>query len=422
MLKAFGKYVLCRMLAAQVVRLRARHNIKVVAVAGSVGKTSSKLAIARLLGASRRVRFQEGNYNDPVTVPLVFFGHSEPAIFNVFAWGKILLANEISLRKVYLYQFVVVELGTDNPGTMPKFAYLKPDLTVVTAVTAEHMEYFETLDNVAAEELAVFDYSGQVLINENDVPGKYLKDKQYTSYSLDGKHGYHTRERKSRALHSQRADFYNGHKPVVAGDFLLLGEQGAKIVLAAVASADMLGLGPDEIKAGINKLAAFAGRMQILPGIKNSTLIDDTYNASPVAVKAALDVLYAGDAPQRLAILGSMNELGGYSPQAHNEVGSYCDPSKLDMVITIGKDARDYLAPVARQQGCQVHCFDSPYKAGNFAASHLKDAAIVLAKGSQNRVFAEEALKSLLNDPEDAAKLVRQSRQWMSIKSKQFGS
>jgi UDP-N-acetylmuramoyl-tripeptide--D-alanyl-D-alanine ligase len=419
-MKTLGKNILCRMLSAQVIRLRAKHKIKVVAVAGSVGKTSTKLAIARLLGSTRRVLFQEGNYNDPVTVPLVFFGRNEPGIFNIFAWGKILLANELTIRRKYPYQFVVIELGTDAPGTMKRFAYLRPDLTVLTAVTEEHMEYFGSLDGVAKEELAVFNYTRQVLVNVDDTPPKYLAEKKYKYYGLDVTGGYHARNLKSRSWHGQRAAFYIAKKMLVEADFALTGSHGAKITLAAVAAADILGLGKDEIESGVSKIVAFAGRMQILPGIKNSTLIDDTYNSSPAAVRAALDVLYAGDAPQRIAILGSMNEMGDYSKQAHQEVGAYCNPKKLDWVVTIGPDAKKYLAPAAKEQGCEVKSFLSPYDAGHCVAQNLKEGAVVLAKGSQNRVFAEEALKELLSDPEDVTKLVRQSAYWQGVKSKQF--
>jgi len=160
--------------------------------------------------------------------------------------------------------------------------------------------------------------------------------------------------------------------------------------------------------------------MQILRGVENSIIIDDTYNASPVAVKAALDVLYGTTAPQRIAILGSMNELGGYSRQAHEEVGEYCDPKKLDLVITIGKDAEKHLAPAAKKRGCTVESVMSPYEAGERARNALKSSAVVLAKGSQNGVFAEEALKSLLSDPNDEGRLVRQSKYWLGVKSKQF--
>ena len=148
--------------------------------------------------------------------------------------------------------------------------------------------------------------------------------------------------------------------------------------------------------------------------------MDDTYNASPISVKAALDAVYAADSPQRIAILGTMNELGAYTQSAHQEVGAYCDPSKLAMVVTIGSDAQEYLAPAAKDRGCTVYSFDSPYAAGEFVKKKLKKGALVLAKGSQNRVFAEEALKILLANKADAADMVRQSDYWLSIKRQQF--
>ncbi|HSX31641.1 MAG TPA: Mur ligase family protein [Candidatus Saccharimonadales bacterium] len=419
--KATGKAFLTAMLSHQVRRLRTRHSFKVVGVAGSVGKTSTKIAVARLLSASAKVQWQEGNYNDPVTVPLIFFGHSQPHIFNIVAWARILLANERMLRRPYPYKYVVAELGTDTPGTIKQFAYLKPDLVIITAVTPEHMEYFGTLDAVAAEELTALRYAKQSLVNIDDVPAAYLKDQTYLSFGLTSKATYYVSKRKSKAHHGgQTVTFYVQKDHKIDTHIALLGEQGAKVAVAAVAAGHVLGLDKHALEAGIATLAAFAGRMQVLPGVKNSTLIDDTYNASPVAAKAALDVLYSGSAPQRIAILGSMNELGDYSPEAHTEVGEYCDPKKLDLVITIGRDAERYLAPAAQARGCTVMSFTSPYDAGNYVLSGLEEGAVVLAKGSQNRVFAEEALKALLADPEDAHKLVRQSPYWLKIKRKQF--
>jgi len=93
-----------------------------------------------------------------------------------------------------------------------------------------------------------------------------------------------------------------------------------------------------------------------------------------------------------------MNELGDYSRTAHEEVGAYCKSDKLDLVVTIGPDAAKFLAPAARAAGCKVKTFDSPYLAGTYVREHLQKEAVVLAEGSQNRVFAEESLKSLLAD------------------------
>ena len=91
--KKIGKALLCKFLEAQVKQLRQRNDFKLIAVAGSVGKTSTKLAIAKTLATGQRVRYQNGNYNDRLTVPLVLFGELEPGIYNVPAWGKVWLRN-----------------------------------------------------------------------------------------------------------------------------------------------------------------------------------------------------------------------------------------------------------------------------------------------------------------------------------------
>lgn len=421
--KYVGRRILARILEAQVQQLRRRHHFKIVGIVGSVGKTSTKAAVAKTLGASKRVLWQEGNYNVDVTVPLVLFGQPLPGLFNIFAWVKIWFANQRAIRRDYPYDVVVLELGTDAPGQISQFAYLKPDVVVVTAITPEHMEYFGTLDAVAAEELSVVDFAKQTLINIDDVPEEYLVDKNYIGYSLQkqARAGYHITKRIEKGLKGQEITFYVDKKHHFTATIPMLGEHGAKIALAAVATAHTLGETNEAIEQGLAHVEAFAGRMRLFEGIKQSTLIDDTYNASPIAVKAALDVLYATKAPQRIAILGSMNELGAYSPDAHREVGEYCNPKKLDMVVTIGADAKTYLAPVAEEKGCTVHTFMSPYAAGEFVKKQLKKEALVLGKGSQNRVFAEEALKQLLKHKSDADNMVRQSSYWMQIKYAQFG-
>lgn len=419
--KRAARGAVCTVLEWQVRQLRARHHFKVVAVAGSVGKTSTKLAIADLLGQTMRVRHQAGNYNDRVTVPLVFFGLAEPSLYNVFAWLKALAVTQAEIAMPYPYDVVVVELGTDGPGQMEQFAYIKPDIAVVTAVSPEHMEYFETLDNVATEELKVFNFSKQVLVNADDIAGEYLAGLDFAEYSLSSEQAQYGARTTHKALDGQTIEV-RLPKGTFTARIAYLGEQGAKFALAAAAVADMLGVKKAAIAKGLPELTAFSGRMQPLPGIHDSKLIDDTYNASPLAVKAALDVLYAARTKQRIAILGSMNELGEYSRQAHEEVGAYCDPKKLAVVVTIGDDAKKWLAPAARERGCTVHSFASPYDAGAYVSGKLQKGGVVLAKGSQNGVFAEEALKPLLANPTDANKLIRQSAHWLAIKQRQFGS
>jgi len=247
-----------------------------------------------------------------------------------------------------------------------------------------------------------------------------LAGRDFVEYSLESEQAQYLGTLTPKGLHGQILDV-RMPRASLSTDIRYLGHQGGKVALAAAAVADLLGVKRVDIAKGLAKLEPFSGRMQVLPGIKDSTLLDDTYNASPLAVKAALDALYSARTGQRIAILGGMNELGDYAKEAHEVVGAYCDPKKLDVVVTIGKDAKQWLAPAARERGCTVHSFDSPYDAGAYVSGKLQKNAVVLAKGSQNGVFAEEALKPLLADPTDAAKLVRQSPRWMTKKQQQFG-
>ncbi|HEY1064026.1 MAG TPA: Mur ligase family protein, partial [Candidatus Saccharimonadales bacterium] len=357
-------------------------------------------------------------YNDRLTVPLIFFGQDEPGIYNIPAWLKILVANRRMLKKSYEYDVVVAELGSDGPGQMKDFAYLKPDITVVTALTDEHMAFFKTLDAVAHEELTAVGFSKQSLINVDDSPAKYLEGQSFLGYGSQAS-DYRLLSRTTRSDGAQELKVQLQDKEVVLITNLL-GGQGAKPLLAAAAVATICGLTPDAIAKQASTIQAVPGRMQLLTGIKNTTIIDDSYNASPVAMKAALDVLYDMPVKQRIAVLGNMNEMGELSPGMHTDIGNYCDPTKLALVVTLGPDSNQYLAPAALAKGCEVKTFTSPYEAGEFLKDYVQDGAAILVKGSQNAVFSEETIKALLANPEDTAKLVRQSPGWIKKKQAQF--
>ncbi len=419
-IKLLGKWILCIILEAQVKRLRKKHHFKVVAVAGSAGKTSTKFALAQLLATQKKVQFQEGNYNDRLTVPLVFFGHNQPGLFNIFAWAKIIISNYRISRKHYPYSYVVVELGTDGPGQIQKFAYLQPEIVVLTSIAEEHMQYFGSIDEVAKEEMSVHEFAKLLVVNIDDTNRKYLEGCNFTSYGLNENADYKFNKLAAKDLHKPSAELVLSNGTKIQVTLNMLGRQGAKICLAAATVGDMLGYSNADIIQGLESIRPVAGRLMVLNGKNNSKILDDTYNASPIAVKAALDVLYSTKSNQRIAILGSMNELGASSGDCHREIGAYCDPKKLDLVVTIGDQAADHLAPAAREAGCQVNSFNSPYEAGEYVAGMIKPGAVVLAKGSQNGVFAEEAVKLLLDHPSDAKKLVRQSDYWLTQKTKQF--
>lgn len=421
-MKTFARRIIVIFFGWQVRRLRKKNNFKVIAVAGSTGKTSTKLAIARVLGAAMNVKYQDGNYNDPISVPLIFFGHSLPNIYNPAAWLWLLLKNELQLLKNYPYKAVVIELGTDYPGTMAKFKnYIKADIGVLTSISPEHMEYFKDLDAVFAEESVIAELSKALIVNADLCDAGYIAklSNPPATYSLKLPADY---EMKNINFSSNGCGFevFKAGAALLKTNHTAISEPQLYSVLSAIAVANKLGLQPETIIEGLAKIKPVPGRMQILKGIKNSTIIDDSYNASPQATQAALHTLYRIKAPQKIAILGNMNELGDYAELEHTRIGELCDPKKVDWVITLGPDANKYLAKAALNNGCQVKSFDNPHDAGEYVKDLIKDGAVVLVKGSQNKVFAEEAIKVFLADASDTAKLVRQSDSWLAKKAKAF--
>ncbi len=421
-MKRFLKEIVLSILARQVRRLREKHNFKIIGVVGGIGKTSTKIAIAQLLSVSMRIRYQEGNYNDIVSVPLVFFGESMPSLVNPLAWMKVFMNNAKQIKGDYPFDVVVVELGTDRPGHIAAFRrYLELDYAVLTAIVPEHMAYFNDIQAVATEELSVAAYSEKLIYNADLVAKEYrgsLQDavsygnKQAADYILTNVVPLAT---------GFECDVKHSNEELLHFDKDVVSETQLYSVLAAVTIGNKLGLISTQILDGIAAIKPVSGRLQRLHGINDSLIIDDTYNAIPEAVKASLEMFYKQKSPQKIAILGSMNQLGAMSAQAHKEIGELCDPTQLDLVVTIGSDANTYLASAAKAKGCIVKRFKTPYEAGEYVKTKIKRGAVLLAKGSQDKVYTEEAIKVLLAHPNDASRLVRQSADWLKRKRRSFG-
>ena len=398
------KNLIATILRKQATRYIGKNKPKIIAICGSAGKTSTTQAIATVLEEQYKLRKTIKNYNTDLGVPCSIFNRNFPEnLYNPFAWLLIFIKNEIQLLKNSSTEIMVLELGTDKPGEIAEFAWLKPDIAVVTCISPEHMEFFHTIENVAKEEISVIKYSDKVFINDKMVDKKYL-----TAYSEE----------------ASKISFFNdsnlAKNKIDKNTLNVIGKQSIQSISAAIAVASELGMDKSLIRTAVTKVKPQPGRTNLLEGIKVTTLIDDSYNSSPITVTAALDYLYSCKAPQRIALIGNMNELGDTSRQAHIMIGEYCNPDKLDLVITLGEDANKYTSLSARASGCRVIESDSPYQAASLIEKELKEGAYVLFKGSQNGVFAEEAVKMLLKNPEDSDKLVRQSVFWKIKKIQTF--
>jgi UDP-N-acetylmuramoyl-tripeptide--D-alanyl-D-alanine ligase len=412
-----------RRLESQVVRLIRERNPLVIGVTGSVGKTSTKLAIAHLLSTRYHVLAHQGNYNTEIGLPLAIFELEVPThLTNPLIWVRIL--REVHRRRrSFAYDAMVLELGADQPGDIAKFMrYLTPHIGVLTAIAPVHTEQFGSVEAILDEKWLLARGSQRVLINADDerlvqqraeltedvVMGFGIENGDWQLSKLRlAKNGYEASLR--------RPD----DKPLKVKTHALA-RHSLYALIAAAAVADWGGVSGRDIRRQLESWRPVKGRMSPLSGKKGSLIIDDTYNSSPDAAIAALDALYTLEG-RHIAILGSMNELGEFEAEGHRQVGAQC--GKLDLLVTIGRAANEFLAPAARKAGLrakQVAIFDSPYEAGSYLVDMLKKNDVVLAKGSQNGVFAEEAVKLLLANLKDREQLVRQSPEWLREKESQF--
>lgn len=405
----------------------AHPEVKLVVVAGSIGKTSTKLAVGTVLAQQLRIRMHEDDRGSAIGTPLAILGVAMPEkLHSPLAWLGVFRTIKQRIKQSADVDVVVQELSIDGEGDMTHYStYLRPYMAVVSGVTPEHMEHLKTIDTVAREELQVVNFSEHALINRDDIQGRFAEHITNPNIST-----YGSTEAAEYTVEIEDFTLERGYKLLYSAPELqnqplsleahLVGNHSLHAITAAATVALRLGIAPELIVRGVTAIQPVPGRMNLLRGLQQSHIIDDTYNSSPVDAIAAIETLYGIDAPQRILLLGDMNELGMVSATEHEKLGQLCDPSLLSWVITVGQQSEAYLAPAARGRGCQVKSFRSALDAGAFVHSVLEPSAVVLAKGSRDGIYLEEAVKILLHETHEDHELVRQSEDWRSRKRAYF--
>jgi UDP-N-acetylmuramoyl-tripeptide--D-alanyl-D-alanine ligase len=413
-------------------RVLARYRPIVVAVAGSVGKTSTTRAVTAVLARSFRTRGSAKNHNNEIGVPLTILGEAKSGGASPIAWLGILTRG---FRLAYgpaqseMPQVLVLEMATDHPGDLEYLTRLAPpDISVLTAISEEHTEFLGDLDGVAREEGTVvraLGEKGKAVLNADDgrvlVLASGLGDRailygfssgarvQAENVSAEIAHGTvftrFTMRIDGRAL------------PVNLSGTLGDGHVSAALAAAAVALA--LGVEPDLIPYGLAQYQPPPGRLRVLPGIKATTLIDDTYNSSPRAAELALATLMAQrTAPggRRIIVLGDMLELGGLSEEAHRRIGRAVAASRADLFFGVGPvSALSCEAALAAGMPTdRVRHFNDAASTATALKETLRAGDLILIKASQG-IRLERVVKALMANPETAGELlVRQTKEWLT--------
>ena len=424
-MKKITKKLIASRLAKKVQKLLKNNDVTVIAVTGSVGKTSAKVAIGKLLSAEHQVRFSEDSYNTDIGLPLSFFGLKAPSpLWDPLAWNRIFQKID-NISKHYPYDVVVLEMADDELEDMLQLQkFIKPKYGVITGIAPVHMERMLNMDKVLKDNWKIAKGAENIIYNA-DVDGLNSlgsKSKRASGFGIKrGKIKFTNIKRNSKGYLEATLNLPESKLEIKTQ---MVGEHNLNSLLSAASVASAMGVDGKKISKGLSKVPGVNGRMKLLKGINGSNIIDDSYNSSPDAVLSALAVMKEFKSNKKIAVLGNMNELGAESRDAHYKIGKAA-AKVVDMLVVIGKDAEVHTVSGAKDSGMDpdnIKIFKTPYEIGHFLKRIVQNNDLVLVKGSQNGVFSEEVVRILLDPSLDAKDyVVRQSKSWQRKKRKAFG-
>lgn len=412
----------------------AKYQPKIVGITGSVGKTSAREAVSAVLKEKFRVRSSLKNYNNEFGLPLTIVGAAS-AGRNFFGWAAIFLkALALCLFKDRKYpEILVLEMGVDKPGDMRYLLDIaRPDIAIVTMIGLSHLESFKDIYSLRKEKgelVAGLKKGGWAILNadsdgclkikeENQVPTiTYGFDKGADVWASNLLVRYkESKDSKSFLGNAFKLTYQGSTVPISLPRSI--GEPAVYAALAAACVGIHFQMNLVEIADALETFDSPKGRLKVIDGIKNTILIDDTYNASPQSSLAAVKLvggLKPSGQSRKIAVLGDMLELGSESEQGHRDVGRSLFENGFDLAIAVGERAAD-IARAALESGMDsgaVFHFDKNDQAGRFVQKQIKPGDIILIKGSQGARM-ERITKELMADPLHAAELlVRQEEEWL---------
>ncbi len=398
---------------------------EIIGVTGSVGKTSTKDAIFVALAETLPTYCSKQSYNTEFGALLTILGQKS-GLSSPLSWLWTLLRGFISTIRLKEppYKNLILEMGADKPGDIEYLVkHVKPQIGVFTNVKPMHLGdgQFSDLDDIFVEKaklIRTLPEKGWAILNADDVRVATLVDEVACNAitfgtgpkaDLRAKHIRSTLEGLKFTFHYETTS-HEVHFPY------LLGRHQVYVMLPAFAVGFLMNLPFQAIYASLRDFRLPPGRMNRIEGIKKTMIIDSSYNASPEAMIAALNVL-KGLPGRKIAALGSINELGESSKKEHRRVGRHV-PTAADLLLTVGEDAR-YFAEAAHDAGFskdRIFSFETSIAAAEFLKDKLREGDVILAKGSQNEIRMELLVKALMLHPEQAKQLlVRQESHWKLI-------
>ena len=400
----------------------------VIGVTGSVGKTSTKEAIFTVLKHKYWVRKSEKSFNTEIGMPLAILG-MENHHKNIFAWTRDLTTSFLKIIFMAKYpEILILEFGVQKPKDMDYLLGIaKPFIGVVTAIgeIPVHVEFFVGTREVAEEKsklIQSLSNKGFAILNYDDEAVYEMKRKSKAHMMTFGFHEHSDLKIINYDLHINpngkpeglaiKVEYNGSIVPIRLNN--CFGKPQAYSAAAACLVGLAMNMNLVEIAEALKEFEPPAGRLRLMRGIRNSLILDDTYNAAPEAMHMALDTLRDLPAKRKIAVLGDMLEIGGFTEQAHREIGmkaaKFCD-----IIFTVGDRAK-FIADEARKisQNCEIKSFDNPVEVGKSLGPVIQEGDLILVKGSQG-MRMEKTIEEIMAEPEKAKKLlVRQDNFWQN--------
>lgn len=357
---------------------KSKLDIKVVAITGSTGKTSTKDLTASVLSSKYKVFKTEGNFNNEIGLPLMIF----------------------KLDKTY--DIAVLEMGMSNFGEIHKMAEVAlPDVAIITNIGISHIENLKTRENILKAKLEITDFFGEnnvLIVNGEDDLLANLEEKEYKliKTGLEKNHNIYGYDIK---LNENKVDFKvfeNKSACKTEINIPVPGKHNVLNSLLAISCGREFEMNFYDIKNGLLDLKTTSMRLDIIKGEKFN-IVDDSYNASPDSMKAAIDVLCNIKSKRKFAVLGTMKELGEESYNAHREVGKYAKERDINLIV-VGNFSKAYIEGYLEENENKINRgkvleLKDKEEVINYLNVNLNSEDVVLFKASRTEHF-EEMVKS----------------------------
>lgn len=385
-----------RLLAVKTIK---KYKPGIIAVTGSVGKTSTKDAIFRVLKVERSVRATKRNFNNELGVPLTILGDYEEVDGTIFFWIKVILKSLMNLIYPIKYpELLVLEYAADRPGDIKYLVDVAaPQVGVVTAIgeIPAHVEFFSGPEAIVREKSKIIESlpnTGFAVLNFDDHAVLEMKNRTHAKPITFGfGEGSDVRitnfENKTKGMKPQgiyfKLNYFGSFVPVrIDGCF---GKAQAYAAAAAACVGIMFGMNIIKISEALLGYSAPAQRAKLIDGIKETYIIDDSYNASLLSMNTAIDAVKSLKAKRKVGVLGDMLEIGKYSQEAHEAVGRLAGKT-FNLLFTVGARGR-LIADAAFKAGLakkNIFSFDRADDAKLKVQELIKKGDLILIKASHS--------------------------------------